>query len=340
MQRVINGYLKYKYNEDLELYIHEPTSDIVYDSQQVYVDVYEEALYNGVMTEDDILSFMYENGLWTELQDYELKEGLPKEVEDLKVELYKNLYDDLKQGILKLELEEKKKKLNELYIKKNSLTHFTCTGIATLMKHYNTIKLTTKLKNGDIYLGDKCNLLSVMQYKDSNSLLDTDIRNIAKYDQWKAIWQTAKKNGMLFNRSSVDMTDEQKRLTFWSIFYDNIGEHPECPPDTVIEDDDMIDGWAIIQRREREKERGQKNVENKLKNEKIKNASEVFVIASSDKQAEQIESLNSPQNKALKIARNNQLIKNGEMNEGSFADVKQKLYMQAVNKGNEIMKGR
>jgi len=340
MHRVICGYLKYKYDNDLELYIHEPDSELLYEAQHVYTETYEDSLFHGVLSETEMNIYLSENYLWTEMEEYQLTDEVPKTIEDLKIELYNNLYDDMRQMVIRLQLEEYKRKLNKLYLKKHSYTHFTCGGIATLMKQYYITQNSTKLKNGENYNWSRCSVLSAMYHKDSNTLLDSDIRDIAKYDGWKAIWQTSKKNGGLFKRYAVDMTDEQKRLTFWSMFYDNIHEHPDCPPDAVLEDDDMIDGWAIMQRRERDKDKGQKNVENKLKNDRIKNAGEVFVIAKTEKEAAEIESLNAPHIKALKQARFNQLEKNKNMNESSFADVKQKLYMDAVNKGNQIMKGR
>lgn len=338
MNRIICGYIKYK-AKDLCIYVHEPTSDIILEASDIYVESYEEALFHGTLTDTEILNFMYENYLWTEMEEFELAEEIPNKIEDLKIDLYNNCDDDISMLLIRNELDKYRNKLSELYNKKHIFDYLTCSGVASFLKNYYIFKNCTKYKDGRQYEWSDISVTKIMNFKSSNMLSDEDIREIAKYDQWKAIWQTAKKNGNLFNRLSVDMSDDQRRLSFWSMFYDNLQEHHECPPDAIINDNDMIDGWVIIQRREREKEKGQERLEKKFSSNKMKNAQEVFIVAKNEKQAKQIENLNSEQSKALKQARLNQIVKNKEMKDGDFADVKQKLYMEAVNKGKEIMRG-
>ena len=50
-------------------------------------------------------------------------------------------------------------------------------------------------------------------------------------------------------------------MVSFSRMYDGAYGSPECPPDKVIEDDDMFDGWLIDQRRTREKEQSVKRAE-------------------------------------------------------------------------------
>lgn len=71
--------------------------------------------------------------------------------------------------------------------------------------------------------------------------------------------------------------------------YDSIAESPESPSDEIILDDDMLDGWLIIQRRERELRTKQKAAEDVISNEKIANSDEVFIVAKSE---EDIQKLN------------------------------------------------
>lgn len=338
MNRIICGYTKYK-DDDLCLYVHEPTSEILLDANEVYIDSYEEALFYGTLTESEISSFMSENFLWTEMDEFNLSEELPKKIEDLKVDLYNNFDDEMNVMIIREQINIEKEKLNDLYNKKHMFDYLTCSGVASFLKNYHIFKYCTKYSNGDIYNWSDVSVIKIMNFKSNNIISDDYIRKISKYDGWKAIWHTSKKNGNLFNRLSVDMSDDQKRLLFWSMFYDNLLEHPECPSESIMNDDDAIDGWVIIQRRDREKEKGAKSVENKFSSSKMKNAQEVFLIAKDDKHAQQIENLNSDKNKAMKQARMNQLVKNSEMAQEEFADVKQKLYMEAVNKGREIMRG-
>ena len=62
--------------------------------------------------------------------------------------------------------------------------------------------------------------------------------------------------------------------------YDNIQESMDCPTEDVINDDDMLDGWFIVQNRKREKDKKEKDVDlaekiarqlfGKVKNQKTK----------------------------------------------------------------------
>jgi hypothetical protein len=48
--------------------------------------------------------------------------------------------------------------------------------------------------------------------------------------------------------------------------YDNVYESMECPPDEVIKDDDMLDGWFIQQHKDREKKLKEKSTDEKFGN--------------------------------------------------------------------------
>ena len=68
----------------------------------------------------------------------------------------------------------------------------------------------------------------------------------------------------------------------------------------------------------------------------MKNAHEIFVIARDDKHAESINNMNGSLGKYTKIARTNQILKNGEVKDFEFADVKQRIIMEGIQKGNAI----
>jgi hypothetical protein len=74
--------------------------------------------------------------------------------------------------------------------------------------------------------------------------------------------------------------------------YDNIQESTDCPPESVIKDDDMLDGWFIIQRQNQESERTREELE-KRTNSKIANSDEILLMANSEKEASEIHGMNS-----------------------------------------------
>ena len=122
-------------------------------------------------------------------------------------------------------------------------------------------------------------------------------------------------------------------LIGWSKLYDSVNEAHESPRNEVIKDDDALDGWLAKQRKEREKQQGQQNL-----GEKHSSADEVFVMARSKEEIEEISSLNDPHSKGVKRERMARL-KNKADHSGrgleyhKFTDRKQKAMIEANNAG-------
>jgi pyruvate/2-oxoglutarate dehydrogenase complex dihydrolipoamide dehydrogenase (E3) component len=133
----------------------------------------------------------------------------------------------------------------------------------------------------------------------------------------------------LFGKPTINWTDEQKTLVVISKMYDSAYEHPECPPESVIQDDDMFDGWMIIQRREHEKNKDKNRNEKILKDKKLGNAKEVFLVANSKEEAQNIYSLNNANSRNTIKERQNIILHTGsEVSETDLPDVKRELVMQ------------
>ncbi|NDG31617.1 hypothetical protein EB118_16310 [bacterium] len=110
--------------------------------------------------------------------------------------------------------------------------------------------------------------------------------------------------------------------------YDSAYEHPECPVDSVFEDDDMFDGWMIHQRRENEKLRSKNRTEKILEDKKLDKANEVFIMASSKDEAKSIYDLND--NTAMNIIkeRNQAILGKTEVQLSELPDIQRELQIQ------------
>jgi hypothetical protein len=136
----------------------------------------------------------------------------------------------------------------------------------------------------------------------------------------------------LFNNTEdSELTHNQKNIIIWSQMYDNIQESLECPSKDVIEDDDMLDGWFIIQAKKREKEKAENDLNNNIKNEKIKNASEVFVMTRDKKDATTVNNMNNVYTANIKKQREAMIRKRGEVNQHDFIDERLNIQMQQTN---------
>jgi hypothetical protein len=161
-------------------------------------------------------------------------------------------------------------------------------------------------------------------------LSDKDIRELSKYEPWKVVWVAGKTEGSIFGIPSSLMTEEQRSIINWSRFYDNVYEHPEKPDKTVIDDDDLLDGWLIIENKKSEQK------DKSGKSSKMGGAQEVFIPADTIEDARRIDALNEGESAILKRQRLNLVHKHGAMEEQNMPDSK----IAIVSKANQMMRDR
>lgn len=325
--RIRSGKVKIKH-EDLTLYILPPTFDIIMESCEVYNEAYEKSYIDGIMDEEENLDFMFEHGLWS-YEDEEKLNGLQKDIEKLKIEIYNARKNDKLAKTIRSYLRAGEKQLNEINNKKHQYFSNTCEGIATSEKTSYIIKHTT-YKNNKLYDFADLSLSYVMDEYHQSFLTESQCRELARSEPWKSLWIIKDKAGVkLFNNSpDADLTYNQKNLIIWSQMYDNVQESLDCPSKDVIDDDDMLDGWFIIQSKKREKEAAEKEFEEGTKSSKIKNASEVFVMAPNKNKVETINNMNNFHAQMVKKQRFDLLKNKGEVQQHEFAD--EKLNMQTM----------
>ena len=112
--------------------------------------------------------------------------------------------------------------------------------------------------------------------------------------------------------------------------YDSISESIEAPSENIINDDDALDGWLITQRRKRETEKNEKEVQGKIANEKIANSAEVFVMARTKEDDSKVDEVNTLTAKKIKDSRTNYIhAKGSEVQQGEFKDVKMSINQQS-----------
>jgi hypothetical protein len=112
--------------------------------------------------------------------------------------------------------------------------------------------------------------------------------------------------------------------------YDRIYENVECPPDFVIEDDDMLDGWMLDQKQKMENLKKEKTGDELLS--KHKNAKEVFVVSNKE-DAENIFNLNSTDSSRIIKQRTKAIINSKDgIDECQLPDVQRELLMKVNTK--------
>jgi hypothetical protein len=89
----------------------------------------------------------------------------------------------------------------------------------------------------------------------------------------------------------VEVNDDYRHLISLYNMYDNIRQHPECPSDDIIKDDDALDGWFIYQQEKTRREKKKNEIMSKVGG-KLNNAGEVFLISDDEEERREIFDIN------------------------------------------------
>lgn len=305
----------------------------------------EDCANNNVMTKDDMRSFMLRRGFWTE-KDIKTKEDLVKNLDNFKIELFNNYHRQGAVPRIKEYIKITRDKLNELFYKEVKFDSFTAEYISSSSKicflvGSNIFDCDRRVVPAGRALDAEYLVDPVIAYIGGLRPTETDLREIARSDPWRGIWSASEKVPLTGGSSlnAVDMSVEFRSLVTWSKFYDNVYQSSECPRECIIEDDDALDGWCLLNRKKREGEDTKKLLDKAVTNSKIKNSQEVLVVANSWEEVKQIDEFNDTTGRIIKQQRMNALKKAGELNELEMPDTKQRLEMAMVNVGRNAVHG-
>ena len=322
ISRVRSGILHLNFNV-VKLKIYTPTIEQDFEINQAFMDSYESCLDKDLKTEDEMLEWMMERGLWKE-EDEERIEGLKKDIERLKLEIFQASNNEQLKNQIRLYLRAGEKQLGDMYNNKNKYFMNTCEGVANFDKVHKMLKLCT-YNGSDLFDFENVPIDRVSNKFYSSVLREKQVRELARKDPWRSIWAMNDTNTFtLFNNKDRELSIDQKNLLVWSRMYDNVQESLECPSDDIIEDDDMLDGWFIHQRKKREKEKAESEIENTM-NEKVANSDEVYIVAHSKQDHDRINSLNNPHAQMVKKQRMATIKSKGTASQLDFQDEKLKI---------------
>ncbi len=328
VSRIRSGKCHIKY-KDLQLVVLTPTVDDLFFIEEKRFQAYSDAVSDGIKTDEQMQEWMTERGFWSKEKD-EKMEGITKDIENTKVTMYENRFSDvhIEQGrnIIKAG-EEQYSKLNR---QKGKFFNNTCEGVAIAARVAEYMKRCTYF-GSEVYdfSSAPIEVLSALYY--SILLSEKSCRELARTEPWKALW-IMKDHTNLFANDDRELSLDQRNILVWSNMYDSVQESMDCPADDVIDDDDLLDGWFVIQRRKREQEKNQNEVDNM--NPNISRHQEVFMPARNKKEAERINNLNSTTSKIVKQQRFNKIKSQGQVKQSDFKDEQIKMRQQ-INQGTK-----
>ena len=216
----------------------------------------------------------------------------------------------------------------------------TCDGVANFARKCWLTQKMTKTQDGQPYNFKEVSISSVLDMVTQNEILPETFRKLARSYPFRGMWNLSKKTGDLFGGSAIDVDKNKLALISYAQMYDNVYENPESPKDEVIEDDDCLDGWFILQRRKIEKDKKQAEADALISNEKIANSSEIFLMAKNQEDVNNIYDLNDPVSRAKIKQRESQIESEGSVKFADLHDVRQEMYIESRQKGMEQIKSR
>lgn len=309
------------------------------ESLEIYNESYDRSLADGLMTEEESEQMMRSTGIWTEEEDAKV-EGIKKDMEKLKIEIYNNRKKPQMRERIRQYIRLAENALYEQINLKNSYFANTCEGTAALDKT-TWIVANTTYHNNKLYDFADFPVEYIVQKWRESFLEEGVIRELARNDPWSSLWRMKDKINikLFYNDEDCEITENQKNLTIWSQLYDNIHESMECPPSEVIEDDDLLDGWFVVQNKKRQKEKLEREFDEKT-GDKVKNAHEVFVMAGSSEENELIENMNDLNARRIKKERSQSLQSKGSMKQHEFQDELLKKRAEINSQYSNKMRGR
>lgn len=241
-----------------------PSTEVKYRSEELYCSILEDAKYElSYISQTELNNILSTNKIWLPEMQKELDHST-KQLEEYKIKLYQNYFLELKKDI-KLALSEIKKNISRLTVIKHSLDYLTLETYTISSKNQYAISQCIYDSEDNPVFDKDYNKLDLnilgkflieINYKQVTA---QQIRDIVKSDTWKSYTCQANIFG-----PSVELNDDQRNLLSLEKMYQNAREHPDCPDDKIVNDDDALDGWFMFQRDKAKKQKKKNEALNKI----------------------------------------------------------------------------
>jgi len=293
------------------------------------LEIYEDALLEGILKKEDLHELLIEKGWWTKEQDEKI-ETISKNLEQMKLDYYNNFFRDETKKYIKQNIDKQTKNVTELHEKKHLFYDKSCEYLKKFS--YDVFLVEKNAFVGDHSALNYFKIHSIVYAYYSNTLNDKHIRKIAKSLEWKSLWNASKND--LFHTKGCELTQEQISLVTWAKFYDGVSESMEKPSDEVIADDLALDGWCISESRKRKEEEKKRKGE-EMTSDQLNDAGEIFVPVKNKREQDQVLALNDPYGKSVIRSKAKQFKETGGAREEDLKHVKKEIQMEGLRQAKE-----
>ena len=326
LRKIISGIIRIRI-EDQTYIISNPNSKDSYLAELVYVEALEEAKSDGILSDEDMLKKLVEKGVWTD-KDQRHLDNIYKDIEDAKLSIFENRFHSGRREANRTRLAQLRSKHSRLIDKRYAYYDKTAEGCASYSRDIFIIKRGINHMTG---VEDGIQQIFIA-YKNESYDSEEAIRKIARSPKWSSLFSLREVSD-LFGYPICDWSESQVTLCSWSMAYSNAFSHSEFPS-SIVDDNDLFDGWMIAQRRKAERENFQVN------NQKINTSQEIMLPASSMDDAKSINRLNDFRAKAIKQQRFKAVKEKQNLKHAELPDVRQELMTKFNQLTSKYAKGR
>lgn len=287
----------------------------------VWRETYDESieLYNKT----SLAIYLVKDDMWNTSKEDELNR-VKDNLDEAKVQIYKNRHTDKTVTILRAKIDQLNAQIATLLGEKHHYDHFTAEFVADQAKERFLVGCSlwpNRKKHWREPLLDykRPDELVEQIMLQREVLSESDIRSIARSGQFRQL---------NLRRSPIH---ELQEAIQWHSMYNSIYKHPECPEEFVFDDDDMMDGWVILQRRKSEKNKLEKKAESIAS--RHKNAGDIFIQTGQQEDGsflspEDVLKMNSEEGLRRLKERSRFIKEKGTVHEIELPDVRQELEMK------------
>jgi hypothetical protein len=334
-------------HNNLTLFLSSPSRECKFLAEDIFLQSYRAALEDGALSEDEINALLIKYDLWNNDKEKNL-DRLIKDTENVKVQMFENWSHPAKLSLLRGALAETTKEINRNMQDKQMFDQVGAKSVAMYSRQHFTVGCSIYKSRTKPYWKNPLRCWTLPDeilahaYKTLNKyiLTEWDYRELARSSTWRNIWNARKGVGNVFGKAAIDLSVQQKHLISWSQLYDNVYKHSDAPPDEVVNDNDILDGWMIAQKRKRDSEMNRVSVESSITNKKIWGCEEVFILVDDVKIAGTTEdkfnaiyNMNDVAGKVAFKRRMSQIEKDGIVEENNMIDRRIELQQAIVRKG-------
>ena len=327
-----------------------PNPDQILLGEEIASEAVMEADFKQLLSDEEATEYLNKKGIWTDKEEAAFKESETL-IEDMKVELFQTVFDKRAADSIRRKLDGIRKAMGEGLVKKYSIAPMTLefyrrstrdqflAAICTFDLEGNRIYTENTYFDSDSYIMEKA-----YEARERDSISQTVMRELARNEPWRSYWTVSKQN--VFGSPSANffgprgeeaviipsshLNHYQRAMVSICKMYENAYQHPDCPEESVVADDDCFDGWMIYENRKREKEKKKKRIDELAD----KKGDELFIMSNKEEAGDIYDVNNEGDNMRLR-QRFKQIRTQGVVDETELFDVKMDLNRQAADQARD-----